>query len=154
MGLIDIDSLFRISTYLKKLIKEHEFSYSFKIDIGTYETAIEFIESKPYHPPISQNWNSKPIIFCPDLLDWNNKIIIEYEEEVGNRQPGAKLAKKGHNREGDLDNKRDIRRNQYYKKGKFRVFRIWESDKKWKEHLEVFLLNCYTIDIERLFNKT
>ena len=105
-----------------------------------YETAIEFVGTKSYHPPISTDWTQKPIIFCPDLLDYYNKIIIEYEEEIGKRLPGAKLALKGHHREGDMDTRRDIRRNLYYKDGKFRVLRIYESDLMWHNKLAEFLL--------------
>ena len=140
MGLADIDSLFRVYNHVQEIIKKHELSYSFKIDSGTYETAIEFIEEKPYHPPISNGWSTKPIIFCPDLLDWYNKIIIEYEEEVGDRRSGAYLAKKGHHREGDMDNKRDTRRGIFYKHRGFHILRIWESDKAWMEKLENFLV--------------
>ncbi len=140
MGVADIDSLFRVYDQLKKIIKQHELQFSFKIDEGTFETAIEFIGSKPYHPPLSQDWSSKSVIFCPDLLDWHHKIIIEFEEEIGDRRPGAKLAKKGHHREGDMDNKRDTRRTGYYKHGGFHTLRIWESDKSWKKKLEQFLL--------------
>ena len=140
VGLVDINSLFRVYNHVQEIIKKHELSYSFKVDTGSYETAIEFIEEKPYHPPISHDWSSKPIIFCPDLLDWYNKIIIEYEEEVGNRRSGDYLAKKGHHREGDMDTKQDSRRNKYYKSGGFRVLRIWDSEQNWKKKLENFLL--------------
>ena len=146
MGVVDIDSLFRVYNHVKEIIKKHELLCSFKVDSGTYETAMEFVGSKPYHPPLSKDWSGKPIIFCPDLLDWHNKIIIEYEEEVGEPRTGAKLAKKGHHREGDMDTKRDIRRNQYYKSGKFRVFRVWESERDWNERLENFLINCMRLD--------
>ena len=140
MGLADIESHFRIYNQVKKIIKTHNLLFSFKVDTGAFETAIEFIEEKPYHPPLSKDWSQKPIILCPDLLDWHNKIIIEYEEEVGDKRLGAKLARKGHHREGDMDNKRDIRRTQYYKLGGFHTLRIWESDESWKESLELFLL--------------
>ncbi|MCZ6581605.1 MAG: hypothetical protein O6761_00315 [Thaumarchaeota archaeon] len=141
MGIVDIDSLFRVNDKLKKIIKQHELPFSFKVDAGTYETAIEFVGSKPYHPPLSQDWSTHPVIFCPDLLDWENKIIIEFEEEVGNRRPGAKLARKGHNREGDMDNKRDTRRTGYYKHGGFHTLRIWESDNMWESKLETFIIS-------------
>ena len=114
MGESDIENLFRIYVKANQIIKKHELPFSFKVDTGRFETAIEFVEKKPYHPPKSKDWSCKPIIFCPDLLDWNNKIIIEYEEEVGDRKPGAKLAKKGHHRKGDYDNKKDSKRNYYY----------------------------------------
>ena len=141
MGQVDLDALFRIYKEINTIVKKHKLLFSFKIDHGTYETAIEFIDAKPYHPPLSNDWSTKPAIFCPDLLDWYNKIIIEYEEEIGNRRHGDYLAKKGHHREGDMDTKRDSRRNRYYKQGGFRVLRIWESDENWKKKLEDFLLD-------------
>ncbi len=141
MGAIDIENLFRIYDAANSIIKKHSLLVSLTIDHGTFETAIEFVGDRFFHPPISKNWDSNPDIFCPDLLDWHNKIIIEYEEEVGERRGGAFLAKKGHNREGDLDNSRDARRTKFYKIGKFHILRIWESDKLWKEKLEKFLLH-------------
>ena len=140
MGQVDIESLFRIYEQIKKITKQHNLDFSFKVDHGTYETAIEFVGNKSFHPPISENWDSDPDIFCPDLLDWHNKIIIEYEEEVGPQRRGAFLAKKGHHREGDMDNKRDTRRGIFYKHRGFHILRIWESDELWKKKLEKFLL--------------
>lgn len=141
MGEIDVENLMKIYRECVALCKEHQLGFVFKVDHGTYETAIEFIGSKSYHPPISKNWNQNPEIFCPDLLDYYNKIIIEYEEEVGQRLLGAKLARKGHHREGDMDTKRDVKRNLYYKDGKFRVLRIYESDILWQKKLADFLIN-------------
>lgn len=140
MGEIDIEPLMKIYRECVAICKEHQLPFIFQVDHGTYETAIEFIGSKSYHPPISENWNQNPEIFCPDLLDYYNKIIIEYEEEVGGRRPGAKLARKGHHREGDLDTKRDFKRNLYYKDGAFRVLRIYESDKLWQKKITDFLM--------------
>ena len=141
MGEIDLEKLFEIYYECLLISKKYNLPYRFKIDEGTYETAIEFIECKPHHPPISKNWKSKPIIFCPDLFDYYNKIIIEYEEEVGKPLAGATLAKKGHSSEGDFDTKRDERRNKYYKDGGFRVLRLWESDKSWRKTLKNFLMS-------------
>lgn len=140
MGEIDIEPLMKIYRECVAICKEHQLPFIFQVDHGTYETAIEFIGSKSYHPPVSENWNQNPEIFCPDLLDYYNKIIIEYEEEVGGRRPGAKLARKGHHREGDLDTKRDFKRNLYYKDGAFRVLRIYESDKLWQKKITDFLM--------------
>jgi len=140
MGQVDIQNLFRIYDEANSIIKKHSLLLHFMIDHGSYETAIEFIGERSFYPPISKNWDTNPDIFCPDLLDFHNKIIIEYEEEVGNPKSGAKLAKKGHNREGDVDNKRDSRRNEYYAQCDFKLLRIWESDKDWKEKLENFLI--------------
>ncbi len=140
MGHIDIKNLFEIYYEVNKIKKKHNLNFHFKIDEGDYETAIEFIENKTYHPPISKDWSNHPDIFCPDLLDYENKIIIEYEEEIGNPKPGAKLAKKGHNREGDMPNKRDSRRKWFYDNANFTCFQIWESDEGWRLKLERLLI--------------
>jgi len=139
LGHIDLEKLFEVYYETVRIIKKYDLPYNFTIDAGTYETAIEFIEDKHHCPPISKNWKCKPVIFCPDLLDYPHKIIIEYEEEVGEPRSGAKLAKKGHNREGDIDTKNDVKRNMYYKIGGFKVLRIWESDNSWRSKLEDFL---------------
>ena len=140
MGEIDIENLMKVYRECVSLCKEYDLDFTFTVDHGTFETAIEFIGSTPYHPPLSEDWRDKPIIFCPDLLDFSHKIIIEYDEEIGPRRTGAKLAKKGHNREGDLDTKRDHRRKLYYRDGEFRVLRIYEADIMWRKKLAEFLL--------------
>jgi len=145
MGQVDLENLFEIYYETLLITKKHKLPYCFKVDEGTYETAIEFVENKSHHPPISQNWKTNPIIFCPDLLDYYHKIIIEFEEEVGKPRSGAKLAKKGHNREGDFDTKRDERRNTYYDEGGFHVLRIWKSDDSWRIKLKSFLLSLKTV---------
>ena len=145
MGKIDLENLFEIYYEINSIKKKYNLVYDFKIDEGFYETAIEFTASGHFHPPISKDWSQHPIIFCPDLLDYDNKVIIEYEEEIGNPKPGAKLAKKGHNREGDFDTKRDDRRTFYYKEGGFSVLRLWESDKTWRTKLENFMLGLKLI---------
>ena len=145
MGKIDLVNFFEIYYEIKSIKKKYNLSCDFKIDEGFYETAIEFTESGHFHPPISKDWSQYPIIFCPDLLDYDNKIIIEYEEEIGNPKAGAKLAKKGHNREGDFDSKRDDRRTFYYKLGGFSVLRVWESDKMWRNKLKNFMLSLKLI---------
>lgn len=140
MGHKDLMSLHRIYEKIKIITKENNLSYNFKVDDGDWETAIEFIGERSYHPPISVDWSNNPQIFCPDLLDYENKIIIEYEEEIGNPRPGARLAIKGHNREGDLANKRDSRRKEFYDDGNFQCLQIWESDDKWEQKLERLLI--------------
>lgn len=141
MGEVDIQDLFRIYYEIKTIKKKHNLDFNFKIDHGCYETAIEFVGVNHFHPPISTDWSENPTIFCPDLLDYENKLIIEFEEEVGEPRPGAKLAKKGHHRAGDQANKRDSRRNRHYKQGGFRVLQIWKSDLNWRPKLEKFLLD-------------
>ncbi len=140
MGIQDCDRLIELQNYANSFPGFH-----FKADLGDYETAVEILESpgdkiQILHPPLSKDWTNKNSnIFCPDLLDFNNERIIEYEEETGNRRSGARLAKKGHGHPGDLANIRDSRRNSYYEKAGFRVLQIWESDKDWMEKINQFL---------------
>lgn len=70
-------------------------------------------------------------------MDYQNKIIIEFEEEAKPNK-GAKR-RKGHF-EG---NKRDVRRDWYYTIAKFEVLKIWQSNKNWKEDLKQFLIKTY-----------
>lgn len=145
MGVKDSDALHTIYEKAKTFCKENNLPYSFKVDDGSFETAIEFWEMGYYHPPHSQNWEEAEAagteIKCPDLLDYDHKLIIEYEEEHGNQKNGAKLAKKGHSHKGDIDTKKDLERNMLYQIAGFRLLRLYDSDKDWKK-LENFLLNC------------
>ncbi len=145
MGHKDLMPLHRIYEKIKIICRENNLSYNFKVDDGDWETAIEFIGEKSYHPPISVDWSNNPQIFCPDLLDYENKIIIEFEEEIGNPRPSARLARKGHNREGDLPNKRDTRRKEFYDDGNFQCFLIWVSDNTWEQKLERLLITHINI---------
>lgn len=145
MGHKDLMSLHRIYERIKIICRENHLSYNFKVDDGSWETAIEFIGERSYHPPISVDWSNNPQIFCPDLLDYENKIIIEFEEEIGPPRIGAKLAIKGHNHKGDLPNKRDFKRNEYYKDGNYTLFQIWKSDERWAQKLEKLLITHINI---------
>lgn len=152
MGIKDLERIHPVYRSCIDFCEVIELPYKFKEDLGTYETAIEFVEFAfeeyaHYHPPISENWETNPEINCPDILDYDHKIIIEFEEETGPRKNGAHLAKKGHGHEGDLDNIRDSKRNLHYKD--FRVFRLWQSvyeKEQWKIKLFEFLLSCYKKD--------
>lgn len=136
MGLKDADALHDIYEIAKAYCKKHKLPYHFKVDDGDYETAIEFFflgdakvpQWEVIHPPRSKNWDTNPTIFCPDILDFKHKIIMEYEEEGQVRLSGARLARKGHGPEGDIPNDRDARRGDYYSFGKFRVLRFYEAD--------------------------
>lgn len=141
MGEKDLEVLYQI---YKEATKHH---FYFKYDAGKFETAIEFIsDGRFFHPPIAHNWEESKDkgteIKCPDLLEWNNKLVIEYEEETGNKRLGAKFARKGHGHEGDLDKERDDNRNKLYLDAGLKLFRIWESNYKdgsWKEKLKSWL---------------
>ena len=144
IGEIDIDKLMEIYKFITNFCKSNQLFFKFTVDQGKFETAIEFIQSPANymsHPPISKNWvalkKNGNVVLVPDILDYTNKIIIEYEEES---QPmhGPKIIKKGHSEESKHDTDRDT----FYESRKFRVFKVWESDKEWKKSLGKFLLRC------------
>ncbi len=132
MGHVDIEILMEINKEIKKLNTK----YSFIVDHGSFETAIEFWGMGYHHPPKSANWEESRDngneIKCPDLLDYSNKLIIEYEEEPKPGKKGGKLGKKGHTEESI----RDIHRDQLYRIAGFKVLKIWESEYKSKEFIE------------------
>ena len=136
MGESDIAILMDINEEIKKL----KTKYSFKVDHGKFETAIEFWAMGYYHPPKAKNWDSNPEIKCPDLLDYENKLIIEYEEEPKPGKKGGKLGKKGHTEESKSDSDRD----QLYRIAGFKLLKIWESEYKdntYVKKLASFLTN-------------
>src|SRR5579871_458419 len=125
MGHKDIDKLHRINRYVMILNKEKNWYFNFKVDNGSFETRIDCNENghvvlgNGQLPLIGYEMN------CPDLLDWNDGIIIEFEEEA-KKNTGYFHAKKnkGHS---DYTNTKDTIRDSHYKK--FILLKIWESDK-------------------------
>lgn len=96
-----------------------------------------------YHPPRANNWDDLPryLANAPDVMDFHNRIIIEYEEE-SKPQRGPKIIKKGHWSECKHDEDRDRK----YKAVEFRLCKIWESEYKkgtWINKLFHFLADCY-----------
>lgn len=157
MGKVDYENLHIIYRKCVEFCKNHNLPFSFKIDSGDFETAIQFKEIDinvihHTHPPSSKNWETNPEIKCPDLLDYHYKIIIEFEEEGCKKRPGAYLATKGHGYEGDISTVRDTERNRFYKLSKFRFLRFYETDLKeenWNK-LYSFLLECHKEDKKNL----
>lgn len=148
MGNQDLERIHPVYRACVDFSKLAELPFSFKEDSGNFETAIEFNNNLSIHPPNANNWDDGNFdIVCPDILDYRHKIVIEFEEETGNRKCGAHYAKKGHGHKGDPDTKRDNIRNKLYEKYCFRVFRLWESVYKkenWKKKLFTFLMECDT----------
>lgn len=137
MGIKDSQALHKIYEKIKEYCKENNLPYSFTVDDGDWETAIEIVipedpkeDTITFHPPWSKNWDTNPNIFCPDLMDFHHKKIVEYEEEGQKKLSGARLARKGHGPAGDIPNKRDTRRGEYYDSAKFDVLRFYEKDLK------------------------
>ena len=85
MGVIDASPLFKIKWQALFYCRKNNLPFRFKVDLGSFETAIEFWEIGYHHPPKSANWEASRaagnVIKCPDLLDIDHKLIIEYEEE-------------------------------------------------------------------------
>jgi len=132
MGHNDIMSLYPIVQYVRKLNHDQCWGYTFSWDQGTYETMIIINEEEKTvrRPNQNEHWNqitypNRP--YCPDILEYQNKIIIEYEETEGKPRSGARLAKKGHNADG-LD-PRTSQRDAMYKLANFNVFKIFDYEK-------------------------
>lgn len=138
MGIIDNQILQDINKFIKSLNTK----YTFKTDDGSFETAIEFTAIGYFHPPKSKTWEELDgnEIKCPDLLDWHNRRIIEYEEEPKAGKRGDKLGKKGHTEESE----KDYHRDQLYRIAGFKILKIWETDYyngDYQSKLKQFLLN-------------
>jgi len=146
MGIQDLEKLFDISEQIKQIDKENY--YNFLIDTDTKEGKTRIVIDE------FGTWKKVPILtekqalefrkkgfrqFVPDLIDFKNKIIIEYQEESKGRQGvlrrRGKINKKGHDEFSDED--KDI----FYELAKFNQLKIWENTSlvKQKEELRDFL---------------
>lgn len=152
MGVQDLERLYPIYRACTEFCNLADLPFSFKEDLGDYETILAIDGTSWYKPEDTQNWETVTgEVFCPDIIDYTNQIIIELEEETGPRKPGAKYAKKGHGHQGDYDTTRDDRRNAAYLAAGFTVFRLWEStfkNQNWKLQLFEFLIDCYRKPME------
>ena len=142
MGEIDYEKLHKIYRECVEYCKKEKLPYQFKIDSGKWETAIEFTAIGYDHPPKSKSWEESKKqgneIKCPDILEFEHRLIIEYEEEPKPGKRGGKLGKKGHTSESDTDEHRD----QLYRIAGFKLLKIWESEylsNSYKEKLYKFL---------------
>ena len=146
MGIQDLEKLFHINQQIKEIDKENQ--YNFIIDTDTKEGKTRIIIDE------LGTWQKVPFLteeqaetfrkkgfrqFVPDLIDFKNKIIIEYQEESEGRQgvlrKRGKINKKGHDEFSDED--KDI----FYDLAKFNQLKIWENTtpKKQRAELEIFL---------------
>jgi len=150
LGYADIERLYPIYRACTDFCKLADLPFSFKEDLGDYETIIAIDGNNWYIPEKTQNWdNTIGQVFCPDIIDYSNHIIIEFEEETGPRKSGAHYARKAHGHEGDTDTVRDTKRNEAYKAAGFTVFRLWESvfkTQNWKLQLFEFLIKCAKLE--------
>ena len=146
MGTQDLQKLFEINKQIKQFDKKKY--YNFIIDTDTKEGRTRIIIDE------FGTWKKTPHLteeqateyrkkgfrqFVPDLIDFKNKIIIEYQEESKGRQGvlrrRGKINKKGHDEFSDED--KDI----FYELAKFNQLKIWENTPitKQEEELKVFL---------------
>ena len=150
MGQVDIVVLYPIYRKCIELTKENNWPWSWKEDSGDYETMIEFLQTEkgsvPMHPPEAKDWDDMKlkgsIPICPDIMDYQHRIVLEFEEESTAGKRGGKLGRKGHWSES----KKDLRRDNLYKFTNFRFCKIWQSEvkkKTWINKLFHFLADCY-----------
>lgn len=144
MGERDYENLHIIYRQCVEWCKKYKLPFKFKVDAGSFETAIEFSVIGYNHPPKSENWEESRTngneIKCPDILDFEHRIIIEYEEEPKPGKKMGRLGKKGHTEESTKDSHRDY----LYRISGFHVLKFWETDLKQQnwEKIHNFLLEC------------
>ena len=146
MGAQDLQKLFEIKNQIQQIDKKNY--YNFIIDSDTKEgrTRIiidEFgtwIKTPNLTEEQASEYRKKGFRqFVPDLIDFKNKIIIEYQEECKGRQGvlrrRGKINKKGHDEFSDED--KDI----FYELAKFNQLKIWENTPLLEQNkeLKVFL---------------
>ena len=146
MGSQDLQKLFEIKNQIQQIDKKND--YNFIIDSDTKEGRTRIIIDE------FGTWKKMPNLteeqaseyrrkgfrqFVPDLIDFKNKIIIEYQEECKGRQGvlrrRGKINKKGHDEFSDED--KDI----FYELAKFNQLKIWENTPEVEQNkeLKVFL---------------
>ena len=146
MGAQDLQKLFEIKNQIQQIDKKKD--YNFIIDSDTKEGRTRIIIDE------FGTWKKMPNLsveqaseyrkkgfrqFVPDLIDFKNKIIIEYQEECKGRQGvlrrRGKINKKGHDEFSDED--KDI----FYELAKFNQLKIWENTPivEQNKELKVFL---------------
>ena len=146
MGVQDLQKLFEINQQIKQIDEKNY--YNFIIDTDTKEGKTRIVidefgtwEKTPYLTEIQAiEFRKKGFRqFVPDLIDFKNKVIIEYQEESKGRQGvlrrRGKINKKGHDEFSDED------KDLFYKLAEFNQLKIWEntSPEEQKEELEKFL---------------
>ena len=147
MGTQDLEKLFFIKRQIKEIDEKNH--YNFVVDTDTKEgkTRIVIDEFGTWKkvPSLTQDqadeYRKKGFRqFVPDLIDFKNKIIIEYQEESEGRQGilrrRGKINKKGHDEFSDED------KDLFYNLAKFNQLKIWENTapEKQNEELKEFLM--------------
>ena len=146
MGIQDLQKLFEINQQIKQFDKKKYFNFIIDTDTKEGKTRIVIDEFGTWKktPQLTEEqateYRKKGFRqFVPDLIDFKNKRIIEYQEECKGRQGvlrrRGKINKKGHDEFSDED------KDLFYKLAKFNQLKIWEntSPEQQKEELKDFL---------------
>jgi hypothetical protein len=154
LGEKDLERIHPVYRFCVELSKEKNWPFQWKVDSGQHETAIQIFENGQIFSPPMNSMMTKAMmqgneiqsrIFEPDILAFHDKIIIEYEEEAKPHTGWFRaMFHKGHTQE--LLTPRDEERDKFYSaiaNPPFKLFKVWQSDKRWKKKLEEFLTQCY-----------
>jgi len=153
LGEVDIVVLHDIYKHACRLEKEFNWGYHFEVDSGGFETMLAFHKGGNLTVPniIIQNMHPDTIkrkykVLVPDIIDYSNKVIIEYEEE-SEPMKGPKIRKRGHWEESKHDAERDL----YYHNAGYTVLKIWENEYNrdvWKPKVKEFLMETFRSKIK------
>ena len=146
MGIQDLQKLFEINQQIKQFDKKKHYNFIIDTDTKEGKTRIVIDEFEAWKKTTylteeqAIEFRKKGFRqFVPDLIDFKNKIIIEYQEESKGRQGvlrrRGKINKKGHDEFSDED------KDLFYKLAEFNQLKIWEntSPEEQKEELKKFL---------------
>jgi hypothetical protein len=146
LGIQDLEKLFCIHRQIKEIDEKNHYDFIIDTDTKEGKTRIVIDEFGTWKkvPSLTEeqaeNYRKKGFRqFVPDLIDFKNKIIIEYQEESEGRQGvlrrRGKINKKGHDEFSDED------KDLFYDLAKFNQLKIWENTapEKQREELEMFL---------------
>lgn len=152
MGISDLERIFRIYQYIRDFEKLHDVSFGFIPDSGettqSNNTILinesgKWLKAAGITKPEWQKLKSegfKP--FVPDLIEWHNRIIIEYQEEPKPHK-GPRIVQKGH------DEFSDSTKDLYYEIAGFNQLKLWDSWDHDTQKKELFaFLSKYT-DIQK-----
>ena len=146
MGIQDSESINLIKTWIKEIDTENYFKFIVDFDTKEGRTRILIDEFGTWKKcPFltkqeAEDYRSRGFRqFVPDLIDFDKKLIIEYQEESEGRtgilRRHGKINKKGHDEFSDED------KDLFYDLAKFKVLKLWENSNNNKRQLEIFLKN-------------
>jgi len=139
LGGKDLERIHPVYRYCVDFCKAKKIKNHFREDSGSFETLVCI-----NHDGICRTYHEKSnydfVTFVPDIIDYQNRIIIEIEEESKPKTGffGAKNKKRGHWEEA----KHDVERDEAYNLAGFKLHKVWESEIKtnsWRKKLHQFL---------------